>query len=454
MTDQNPPGPGDPFADEPRRAPGRRRPSSGASRARQGGSARPLPTEAGHAPASGRSTGAPPRRVPPRPRTQPPATSQKPPPSFAPGSGQRIDRGSDSPTATRVMPTQSAGRAGGGRPGHGSGGPGGPSGPQQPGGSTTPRDPRRRGKVRRRRIAVVLVLLLVLILAWPVGLLIWANGQIQHVTALSDAADTPGTTYLLAGSDSREGSDLTDSTGGGRADSIMLLTAPESGTPSLISIPRDTFAEIPGYGPNKLNAAYSFGGPELLVETVESLTGITVDHFVEIGMGGVADVVDAVGGVELCLDYDVDDADSKLTWTAGCHVADGETALAFARMRHADPLGDIGRTQRQQQVIKAISAEVATPSLAVRPGDQVALIDAGLGAVLVSDGTGIIDLGRMALTFRSAMSDGVHGNPPIGNLDYRPGGVGSTVLIDEERGPGFWQAVLDGTVTEDDLQEY
>lgn len=301
---------------------------------------------------------------------------------------------------------------------------------------------------------MVLVLLLVLVLAWPIGLLIWANGQIQHVSALSDAADTEGTTYLLAGSDSREDSDLTDSTAGQRADTIMLLSAPESGTPSLVSIPRDTFVEIPGYGANKLNSAYSFGGPELLVETVESLTGITVDHFVEIGMGGVADVVDAVGGVELCLDYDVDDADSKLTWTAGCHVADGATALAFARMRHADPLGDIGRTQRQQQVIKAISAEVATPSLAVRPGDQVALIDAGLGALRVSEGTGIIDLGRMALAFRSTMNEGVQGNPPIGDMDYRPGGVGSTVLLDEERAPGFWQAVLDGTVAEDDLQEY
>jgi len=303
-------------------------------------------------------------------------------------------------------------------------------------------------------VLVVLVLLLVLVLAWPVGLLIWANGQIQHVTALSDASPTPGTTYLLAGSDSREGSDLTDSTAGQRADTIMVLTAPESGTPSLISIPRDTFVDIPGYGPNKLNASYSFGGPELLVQSVEQLTGLTVDHFVEIGMGGVADLVDAVGGVELCLDYDVDDADSKLDWTAGCHLADGETALAFARMRHADPLGDIGRTQRQQQVIKAISAEAATPSLLVRPGDQVALIDAGLGALRVSDETGILDLGRMALTFRSVMNDGVHGSPPIADLDYRPGGVGSTVLLDEERGPGFWQTVTDGTVTEADLQEY
>lgn len=105
-------------------------------------------------------------------------------------------------------------------------------------------------------------------------------------------------------------------------------------------------------------------------------------------------------------------------------------------------------------MIKAVSAKVATPSLIVRPGDQVALIDAGLGALQVSEGTGIIDLGRMALTFRSTMNDGVHGSPPIADLDYRPGGVGSTVLLDEDAAPAFWQAVTDGTVTEDDLQEY
>ncbi|SEE97995.1 LCP family protein [Ruania alba] len=302
----------------------------------------------------------------------------------------------------------------------------------------------------------MLVVLLVLVLAWPIGLLVWANGQINHVAATNDDLSTEGTTYLLAGSDSRDGAGLDyDTTEGQRTDTIMLLTAPPSGTPSLISIPRDTFVEIPGYGPNKLNASYSYGGPELLVETVQSLTGIEVDHYVEIGMGGVADIVDAVGGVELCLDYDVDDADSHLEWEAGCHVADGATALAFARMRHADPLGDIGRTQRQQQVIQAVSSNVADPTLVFRPGEQVRLVSAGLGALDVSEGTGIIDLGQMALTFRDATGDGgVRGTPPVAELDYRPGGVGSTVLLHPDLAPGFFEAVADGTVTEDDLQEY
>ncbi|WP_420113880.1 LCP family protein [Pseudactinotalea sp.] len=302
-------------------------------------------------------------------------------------------------------------------------------------------------------MAAVLIVLLVLVLAWPIGLMIWANGKINHVDATSGGLGTPGTTYLLAGSDSRADGVLDgDSTEGQRTDTIMLLTVPRSGATSLISLPRDTYVEIPGHGANKLNTAYAFGGPELLVETVEQLTGIGVDHYVEIGMGGVAGLVDAVGGVELCLDYVVDDRDSGLVWEEpGCQVVDGEMALAFARMRKSDPLGDIGRTEWQQQVIQAVTGKIANPSLVAKPGEQVRLVDAGLGALTVSEGTNILDMGRMALAFRNATAeDGVRGAPPIASMDYRPGGVGSTVLLDEALAPAFFQSLIDGTVTNDD----
>lgn len=310
------------------------------------------------------------------------------------------------------------------------------------------RPPRRK----RRRGLKVLVLLLVLVLAWPVGLLIWANGKLERVEALgSSTLDTPGHTYLIAGSDSRDDGPLTDATEGERTDTVMLLHIPSSGTRSLISLPRDTYAEIPGYGFNKLNSAYAFGGPELLVATVENLTGIGVDHYVEIGMGGVQNVVDAVGGVELCLDYDVDDWRSQLEWEAGCHEVDGTTALAFARMRYADPDGDVGRAARQRQIVQAVISEVSNAGTLVNPVRHIELIDAGTGALTVDEDSSILDLGRMALGFRAATgADGVVGAPPIALLDYRPGGVGSTVLLDPDRAPQFFAAVRDGTVTEDD----
>lgn len=315
----------------------------------------------------------------------------------------------------------------------------------------------RRATGRLRRVGIGLVVVLVLALAWPIGLLIWADGLITHTSALSGGAGTPGVTYLLAGSDARggDGGIVEDGTLGARTDTIMVLHDPSTGPTALISLPRDTYVEVPGHGPAKLNAAYALGGAPLLVETVEQLTGLHVDHYVEVGLGGVTQVVDAVGGVTLCLDPSVDkvtfpvaDTDSGLFWDVpGCRLVDGTTAVAFARMRKADAEGDLGRARRQQQVISAVSTQVADRSLLVAPTRQVALLEAGLGAVVVDEGTGILDLGRLALAFRSATGpSGVRGTPPIADPDYRPGDLGSTVLLDPESAPAFWQQVTAGTL--------
>ena len=293
---------------------------------------------------------------------------------------------------------------------------------------------------------MALVAVLVVLLAWPIGLAIWANKQVQHTSALSGAADTPGTTYLLTGSDSRaDGAVKDDGTVGARTDTILVLHVPDSGPTALISLPRDTYTQIPGHDPSKLNSAYAWGGPPLLVQTVEGLTGLTVDHYAEIGMGGVEQVVDGVGGVRLCYDKDVDDRDSKLTWTAGCHTVGGTQALAFARMRKADPEGDIGRAKRQRQLISAVMSQIKFGELVKHPSQQVALIKAGTGALTVDDDSGIVDIGKLALAFRAANGpEGITGTPPIADLNYRPGRVGSTVLLDEDKAPAFWAAIRDG----------
>lgn len=234
---------------------------------------------------------------------------------------------------------------------------------------------------------------------------------------------------------------------------MPLLHVPESGPSALISLPRDTYVEVPGYGPSKLNAAFSWGGAPLLVQTVEGLTGLAVDHYAEIGFAGLEGVVDALGGVELCLDdsvltFPVEDTYSGLSWPEpGCRIADGPTALAFARMRYSDPTGDIGRGQRQRQVISAITSAAATPSVLLNPFSQVKLVDAGTSALITSEGTDLLDLGTMAIAFRNASGEGgVTGTPPIANLDYRPGGLGSTVLLDSDQAPTFFAAVRDGTL--------
>ena len=294
---------------------------------------------------------------------------------------------------------------------------------------------------------MVVAIAIVLVLAWPIGLLVWANGKIHHVDALSTASPTPGTTYLLAGSDSRaDGSVGNDGTLGARTDTIMLLDVPASGPAALISLPRDSYVDIPGKGKNKLNAAFAWGGAPLLVKTVEKLTGITIDHYIEVGFAGIEKLVNAVDGVPLCLGYNVADQKSGLMWTAGCHVANGVTALAFVRMRYADPQGDIGRAERQRELIAAITHKVESSALLFQPGKQVALISASTGALAVDRGTGIVDLARLALDFKRATGPtGITGTPWITNMDYRPGNVGSTVELDAQKNAALFAAILGGT---------
>ncbi|PFG32497.1 LCP family protein [Sanguibacter antarcticus] len=362
-----------------------------------------------------------------------PPTSARPNPARGPVTGRPA--GAARPTG--VAGSHSAAGSPGGRP------PGSP-----PSTSTDP----GQGGIKpewRRIISIGLVLLLVLVIAWPVGLLLWANGKIAHTDALSGASATDGTTYLLAGSDSRaDGAIGEDGTEGARTDTIMLLHVPDSGPTALISIPRDTYAEIPGNGANKLNSSFAWGGAPLLVKTVEGLSGLTVDHYVEVGFSGVEQIVDAVGGVELCLDYEVHDVNSGLNWTPGCHLSDGETALEFSRMRYSDPEGDIGRGERQRQVIGAVSSTLQDKSLLFQPGKQTDLIGSALGVVTVDNDTNILELARLALAFRAANgTDGITGTPPISDLDYRPGTIGSTVRLDPDLAPQFWTDIANGDLS-------
>lgn len=308
-----------------------------------------------------------------------------------------------------------------------------------------------------RWIAVVLVLLIVLVAARAAWLWHRVNSDVGRVDALSGAADTDGETWLIVGSDARSnGGPVQDETEGARADSIMLLHKAPNGKAALISLPRDTYVEIPDEGGDKINAAYSYGGPELLVRTVEELSGLTVDHYVEVGMGGVQEMVDAVDGVEVCLDYDVDDPDSGLTWDTSqgtCQTVDGTRALAYSRMRKSDPTGDIGRGLRQRAVISAVVSKAMGVQTLVNFSRQDALVDAGTGALTVDRDSGTTSLLGMLMAFRSASSDGLTGAPPIESLDYEPGGIGAAVLLQDETAPDFFAKLREGGLTKSDFNQ-
>ena len=318
--------------------------------------------------------------------------------------------------------------------------------------------PRRRRRLRPLRwIAVVLVLLIVLVAARAAWLWHRVEDGVGRVDALSGAADTDGETWLIVGSDARSsGGPVQDETEGARADSIMLLHKAPNGKAALISLPRDTYVEIPDEGGDKINAAYSYGGPELLVRTVEELSGLTVDHYVEVGMGGVQEMVDAVDGVKVCLDYDVDDPDSGLTWDTSqgtCQTVDGTKALAYSRMRKSDPTGDIGRGLRQRAVISAVVSKAMGVQTLVNFSRQDALVDAGTGALTIDRDSGTSSLFGMLMAFRSASSDGLTGAPPIDSLDYEPGGIGAAVLLQDETAPDFFAKLREGELTTSDFNQ-
>ena len=138
------------------------------------------------------------------------------------------------------------------------------------------------------------------------SMMLWADAQLNRVEAMPEqrVANTAGTNWLLVGSDSRVG--LSDEeaarlgTGGdvgvGRTDTIMLLHIPTVGEARLVSLPRDSYVTIPGYGDDKINAAFTYGDPQQLTATVENATGLRIVDYAEIGMSGLANVVDASGG--------------------------------------------------------------------------------------------------------------------------------------------------------------
>lgn len=372
-------------------------------------------------------------------------------PSFAPGSGSPVASGS--PAAPSFAPSGNGPRQVSATRSQAIPDPVPTPGatPSRPAPTTAPRPRRKR---RRRLVLKTLSVLLVIVLAWG-GFLVWdANTNIGRVSALSGASDTAGTTYLLAGSDSRADGAVQDGfEGSERADSIMLVNIAANGQAVALSIPRDTYAEIPGVGWDKINASYAYGGPQLLVETVEKLTGLTVDHFVQIGMGAVPDMVDAVGGVELCYDHDSNDEYSGLNWTAGCHTVDGPTALQFSRMRYQDPEGDIGRTKRQRQVISKVVSEAASPATLINPARTLRVERAGSKSFTVDEDSSIMTVASLVMALRSASSDELMGVPPIESLDYTTSAGASAVLLRDETAPDFFAKLRAGKLTTSDFNQ-
>jgi LCP family protein required for cell wall assembly len=316
--------------------------------------------------------------------------------------------------------------------------------PARDAGGPRPRRPRRWG----RRIGVVLLVLVVLL----VGLGVWVDSRLTRVDALPDydgrPAATPGADWLIVGSDSRQGLDATrrrqlgtGQAAGRRADTMMLLHIPRgTGKPTLVSLPRDSYVPIPGHGRNKLNAAYAFGGPQLLAETVERVTGIRLDRYMEVGFDGFASVVDAVGGVQICPKTAMRDPMAGLNVKAGCQQAGSKKALAYVRARHSGR-GDLDRVQRQQEFLGSLVDKATSPWVLLNPFKSIPLLRTGTDAVAVDQAAHFWNLIRFPFAMRGiASGDGVATTVPVAGGDS-VSGVGSVVQWDRERALALFEAL-------------
>lgn len=310
--------------------------------------------------------------------------------------------------------------------------------------ATRPR--RRRNGKRIASMAVILVLAALAIAVFSCWG--WVGSRLNKENDwLTSKAHTAATSWLILGSDERDGTTggSADDTPGFRTDTILMLIKPKSGPSALISIPRDSLVQVDGQY-MKINAAAELGGNKALTNAVEEISGQKINHIAKIKFGGLQNVVNAIGGVNLCYDQTVNDPYSGLDWQAGCHTVDGGTALAFSRMRYADANGDFGRAQRQRQVIAAIISKATSKETLTSPSKLMKAADAALSAVTVDNKTSPLTLMQMALAFKSATgSKGVSGSVYWTDPDYTVAGVGSSVLLDDTRNAELFSQLAAGT---------
>lgn len=276
-----------------------------------------------------------------------------------------------------------------------------------------------------------------------IGSVFFFDSKLQRIAVMPEPrpADTAGTNWLLVGSDSRVGltpeQETQLSTGGdigsSRTDTIMLIHIPSgSGSTTMVSLPRDSYVSIPGYGEDKLNTAFALGGGSLLIQTIEQSTGIRIDRYAEIGFGGFAGIVDAVGGVDMCLPNPIDDPLAGINLAAGCQELDGAQALGFVRTR-ATALADIDRMNNQRMFLSALLSKSTSWTTLLNPWRVWNLSSGVTDSLSVDSGTHLWHLGRLGWALRSSI---VTTTVPIGG--FMDTAAGNALLWDEVRAPEFF----------------
>jgi LCP family protein required for cell wall assembly len=316
-------------------------------------------------------------------------------------------------------------------------------------------DRHRDGRVRTLRLALVSLGVLGLVLALLVGGGLWFvtdryAGNIDRVSDVFTGLDeesrpAPATpvqsapeepvTFLLVGSDTR-GETLEGDDPDGRSDAIMIARfSADREHAQLISIPRDSWVDIPGHGKNKINASYAFGGPSLLIQTVEQLTEVRIDHYVAIDFDGLIQVTDDLGGV----DVQVAETSSNgpYTFPAGMNHLDGDQVRWYLAQRKGLPGGDFDRVKRQQQYLRSMFSQLFSSDTFTGPGKLDAALLAVTSAVSIDDTLGNGDLLSLAYSLRNVTPESIEFfTAPV--LGTGMEGPASVVYLDMVSGERMW----------------
>lgn len=292
------------------------------------------------------------------------------------------------------------------------------------------------------------------------------TGSLKRVDAFAGLKSRPekassAVNYLLVGSDTREGLTKAElkalrvgsvaSAAGKRSDTILLVHISKARDKAvIISLPRDTLVTIPQHTnssgkviapfQSKLNAAYNYGDAPLLIQVIETMTNLRIDHYVEINFAGFAHMVDSLGGIQVCTKTNINDPKSHLILSAGVHTLNGIQALKYVRTRDFDGMGDLGRMQRQQQFMSSVLRKATSTGVLLNPFKMLNFINAAMATVKTDSALNSSDLITLAKQMRNLSASKVRTlTVPLSNVNYVVPYVGSTVLWDPVLAPQLWQ---------------
>jgi len=252
--------------------------------------------------------------------------------------------------------------------------------------------------------------------------------------------------YVLLGSDSRD----PNHEGNGRSDSVMVVHLnAERNKAYIISFPRDMYVDIPGYGKNKLNAAFAFGGPPLTVRTLEDLTGVRMDHVVLVDFEGFIKLTEDLGGVTVVNKTEF--SSHGFDYPKGKITIKGQRALWFVRERHALPGGDLDRAENQRAVIKAVVAKGLSAGVVSDPATFTKFIGNVARNLVVDNSLSDDEIRRTALSLRLSSKDIELMQAPLSGF-AKEGGQ-SVDIVDQAKLAELGEALKNDTV-EDYLKKY